>query len=291
MVNCVICHKKIINPAGRNQKTCDGKCREKNKVESNRKYEQNNKKLIETKNCKFCGKLFKARNRRQILCGNFDCKKKYHKKWSNENNQKPEVKARQKELRDRPEVKARINSDQKKWYQKNKKWKKEYAIWYYSIQENKLLRASTARKRKQKPKNKKRRNDERRQRRKTDENYRLICNIRKRSKTALNLYTKTGKIMSSKEYGIDYKKIIEHLKPTPNDIKKIIHHIIPLRSFNFINENGSTNIEEVKIAMAPENHKLLNIEEHKKINHFELIKKIKKFGGGSSYVKQFNYKT
>ena len=69
--------------------------------------------------------------------------------------------------------------------------------------------------------------------------------------------------MSSKKYGIDYKEIIEHLKPFPEDLSKYhIDHIIPLCSFRFINEDDSINFEEIKKAFAPENHQWLLKEEN-----------------------------
>ncbi len=80
---------------------------------------------------------------------------------------------------------------------------------------------------------------------------------------ALKYYTKTGKIMSSKKYGMDYEKIIEHLKPFPKDLSKYhIDHIMPLCSFQFVMEDGSTNLEEVKKAFAPENHQFLLAKEN-----------------------------
>jgi len=82
---------------------------------------------------------------------------------------------------------------------------------------------------------------------------------------AFRRYTKTGKITTSKMYGIDYKAIIEHLKPFPEDISKYhIDHINPLCSFKFVNEDCSINNEEVKKAFAPENHQWLLAEENLK---------------------------
>ena len=73
--------------------------------------------------------------------------------------------------------------------------------------------------------------------------------------------------MKSKDYGINYKKIIENLKPFPKDIENYeVHHIKPIYTFNF------NDPEEIKKAFAPKNHKLLTIQEHKKINHFEFKK-------------------
>ncbi len=84
---------------------------------------------------------------------------------------------------------------------------------------------------------------------------------------AFKKFSQTGKIMSSKKYGIDYKAIIEHLKPLPKDLTQYhIHHIKPLFTFNF------NDAEQIKIAFRPENHKLLTIEEHRKLNHRRLKK-------------------
>lgn len=89
--------------------------------------------------------------------------------------------------------------------------------------------------------------------------------LRARVYNALKYYTKTGKIMSSKKYGVDYKNIIEYLKPFPKNLSKYhIDHIKPLCSFNFINKGGSTNLEEIKKAFAPENHQFLLAEENLK---------------------------
>jgi len=92
-----------------------------------------------------------------------------------------------------------------------------------------------------------------------DPNFRTLTNLRTRLWDALNKYSKTGKIMSSKKYGIDYKAIIEHLKPFPEDMKKYhIDHIKPLCSFDL------TNPEEVKKAFDPENHRWLLAEDNLK---------------------------
>ncbi len=69
--------------------------------------------------------------------------------------------------------------------------------------------------------------------------------------------------MSSKKYGINFKEIVLSLKPFPENIKEYhIDHIKPLCSFTFTNENGSTNLDEIKTAFAPENHQWLTIQEN-----------------------------
>ncbi len=74
---------------------------------------------------------------------------------------------------------------------------------------------------------------------------------------ALRTYTKTGKIWLASKYGINYKLIIEHLKPFPENLSKYhIDHIQPLCSFNL------EDTKEIKKAFAPENHQWLTIQEN-----------------------------
>ena len=74
---------------------------------------------------------------------------------------------------------------------------------------------------------------------------------------AFKKYSQTGKIMSSKKYGINFIEIIEHLKPFPKDMENYhIDHIIPLSRFNF------NNPEHIRIAFRPENHQWLTIKEN-----------------------------
>ena len=65
--------------------------------------------------------------------------------------------------------------------------------------------------------------------------------------------------MSSKKYGINWKEIIESLKPFPENLKDFeIDHIIHLHTFNL------TNPEEVKKAFATSNLRWLTMEENRK---------------------------
>lgn len=109
---------------------------------------------------------------------------------------------------------------------------------------------------------------------KNDPEFLLKERTRGNVKRFFRQYIKTGKIMSSKEYGIDYKSIGDYLleQMKGEEIKKEdipnfeVHHIKWLSTFKFVNEDGTTNLEEIKKAFAPENHKLLTIEEHKTIH-------------------------
>ncbi len=95
------------------------------------------------------------------------------------------------------------------------------------------------------------------QRKKTDPNFALICKLRNPLARAFKYFSKTGKIKSACEYGINHKAIIEHLKPFPKDIENYhIDHIIPLSFFDF------NNPQEIKWAFEPENHQWLTIKQN-----------------------------
>ncbi len=206
--------------------------------------------------------------------------KEYNKKYQEIN--KEQIKKQRKEYRQKPEIKKRKTKYDKKYIQipKVKKHKKEYYKEYYEKNEEKKLKymkeyyqkpeVKQYRKEYDKEynqKNKKRIRERNgkytSKRRKTDKNFNIVGRLRNLLRIALNTYTKTGKIMSASKYGVDYKAIIEFLKPFPKDLSKYhIDHRKPLCSFNFINEDGSTNLEEVKKAFSPENLQWLTIHEN-----------------------------
>lgn len=104
-------------------------------------------------------------------------------------------------------------------------------------------------------------NKKERIKRKTDENFRITQNLRRRLRQAYSEYSITGKIKNSKDIGIDFEAIIRHLGPCPGNREDYhIHHIIALCSFNF------DDPEQVKLAFAPENHQWLTKEENLKRN-------------------------
>ena len=95
-------------------------------------------------------------------------------------------------------------------------------------------------------------------RRKLNKNFCISLRLRAHLFRAFDEYTKFGKNGKSDCYGINYSKIIEYLKPFPENLSKYhIDHIRPLCSFNFINQDGSPNFIEIKKAFAPENHQWL----------------------------------
>ncbi len=85
-----------------------------------------------------------------------------------------------------------------------------------------------------------------------DQNFNTKKRLRNLLRSALRRYAMKGKYKSSKQYGINYKAIIEHLKPFPKDISLYhIDHIKPLCSFDLTNDN------EIKKAFEPKNHQWL----------------------------------
>ena len=112
---------------------------------------------------------------------------------------------------------------------------------------------------------KRERGDYDKNRRKNDKNFNIKEKLRISLWGAINKYKKTREIRKSRKYGIDYKSIIEHLKPFPKNIKNYqVDHIKPLSHFKFINNNDSINSEQIKEAFAPDNHQWLTIKQHKK---------------------------
>jgi hypothetical protein len=264
---CFYCGKKLIDE----EKNSCNKCKEKKRIKKQEnkehiskmekeRYQRNKEKIKERI------RLYRLKNPEKI--------KEMSKNYYSNNSDK--VKEYQKEYREKfPDKKKnldkkyylnnqdKITKNNKKYYNNNKEnisiKEKEYKSKnrdriskrdreYYRKNKNKLISNSIKYVK---------------LRRKKDPNFNICLKIRVRVFHAFINYTKTGKIYHSKEYGIDYKAIIEHLKPFPEDISKYhIDHIRPLCSFNFINSDGSTNLEEVKKAFAPENHQWLLAEEN-----------------------------
>ena len=97
-------------------------------------------------------------------------------------------------------------------------------------------------------------------RKKTDIYFLLTCRLRDNVRQALNYYSKQGKVLSAKKYGIDYRAIIEKLTPLPFPLEDRknwhIDHIRPLNTFNL---NDS---EEIKEAFNPNNLRWLPAREN-----------------------------
>lgn len=207
-----------------------------------KEYRKNHKEKIRESNKKWRNK-------------NPDYNKNYQEKYKKDNPEKIREIGKRYRTRNKEKIKEYRN--------KNKERFKKYHKKYYQSNREKLIQNS----KRYYEKNKDKRNNHFKIRRRKDKNFKIICYLRSRVWFILKHYTKTGKIYSSKKYGIDYKAIIEYLKPFPKNLSNYqIHHIKPLFTFNFVNKDGSTNLKEIGKAFLPQNHKWLTIKEHKEIH-------------------------
>ena len=100
-----------------------------------------------------------------------------------------------------------------------------------------------------------------------DESFRIKYLLRHRIREAFKRHSKRGKIMASKDYGINYEEIINYIGKCPGDRNKYhIDHIIPLSIFDF------NKLDHIKIALSPENHQWLeknkNLRKSNKIGDY-----------------------
>jgi len=155
--------------------------------------------------------------------------------------------------------KEKIKENLKAYRLKNKTEIKEYQKTYYQTNKAKIneYRKKYIKIHRKKPEVRQKRNEYKIQRKRIDHGYKLLENLRVRLISACNVYSKTGKMLLAKEYGVDYKEIIKHLKPFPKDLENYqIDHIIPLSLFDF------NNLEHIKIAFSSTNHQWLTIKEN-----------------------------
>ena len=154
-----------------------------------------------------------------------------------------------------------IDDRNKKWIQDNKeKWDK-YRKVYYHLNRDKILQHSKdwyyALDKKEYYQKKQIWHNEKV---KTDLNYATKKKLRSRVLSAFRKYSETGKIRQSKDYGINYGKIIKKLvSELPEDFDKVnyeIDHIKPCCAFDL------TDPEQIKECFAPENHQWLTAKEN-----------------------------
>ena len=174
--------------------------------------------------------------------------------WTKEK-QKEYMKKYTKEYRQRPEIKAREKEYHKKYYQEHKEEREKYNKKWKEKNKDKIR--EQGKKYRQGLEFKKERNFRLKNKYTKDKNFNIKGRLRCLFRNTLKNYTKTGKIWSASKYGINYKAIIEYLKPFPKDLSKYhLDHIKPLCSFDL------TNPEEIKKAFAPKNHQWLTIQEN-----------------------------
>jgi len=157
------------------------------------------------------------------------------------------VKASQKKYNSKPEVK-----EKKHKYHQSKKYKD-----HEKIRAQDPKRIESERSRQKAPKYRAWTRNYCKSKRATDEHFRISQLLRSLLRFAMNNYSNTGKIMTSKEYGIDYEACAKHLGAPPDNIHKWhIDHIRPCCSFNL------SVPKQVKECFSPKNLRWLTKEEN-----------------------------
>ena len=156
----------------------------------------------------------------------------------------------------RPEIREKNRIRMKEYRKDNLKWREKHRLTQAKYAEKRKLYRRVYYSR---PEVRIKLRDKARNLRKNNVEYAIAGRLRESLRHALTNYTITGKIMSSKKYGLNWKEIITKLQPFPHNIKEYeIDHIIPLRTFNL------ANLEDVKRAFSPENLQWLTKAENRK---------------------------
>lgn len=225
---CVICGKKFMPNTGL-QKTCSEECR-KILIKQRKKKLNDTKprKTFEERVCKYCGEKFTPKYYNQIFC----CKE-HQVAFYDETNY--------------------ISEKGKKYYENNKeKIQKKHSEYYFANKEKVLERG--------------RKNRAKRQA--TDPDYILKKRIREQIRHHLKRYNLTKDFHTFELLGYDvselYKRLESQFEANSKEGKEPlswenmgkvwdIDHIVACASFNFANEDGTTNKEEVKKCWRLEN--------------------------------------
>jgi len=211
------------------------------------------------KTCSKCSKNKPAtveyfgRNGKRLNVRCKECDVVYQKKYRARNKRSLSLSAKKRYLDNRENKIVAA----KKWYIENKSHKKQYD----KERSGRTSEYRSARAKiyyqKHKEEIKRKTSQYAREKYKTDENFRIKLLLRHRLNEAFKRFSKNGKVKSSKDYGIEWGKIIDHIGLCPGNRSEYhIDHIIPLSAFDF------DNLKHIKIAFAPENHQWLKKEEN-----------------------------
>ena len=191
--------------------------------------------------CEFCKKNFFRTQKTQRFCSSVCQGKDYNR---------------------RPEIREKHRIFMKEYRKNNEEWREKHRILQSKYKEKRKIYIKEYFSR---PVVKQRMRERHKRLSKNDPNFAVADRLRRSLHHALTKYSNSGKIMSSKKYGINWEEIIESLKHFPKDIKNYeIDHIMPLCIFNL------TDTREVQKAFSPENLRwLTKIENRRKGGRIE----------------------
>lgn len=196
------------------------------------------------KECGFCKKKIKTKLSFKRFCNKF-CQRKYYVR--------------------RPEIKEKARLRMREYRKTHPEWKERHL--FLELTRHKERRAEYWKEYGKRLEVRARIRKNERKRREIDKEFAIKYRLRRSLNHTLYKYFKSGKIMNSKKYGINWKEIIDNLKPFPKNLKNFeIDHIVPLHTFNL------TNHEEVKKAFAPSNLQWLTKEENRRKSGKLMIK-------------------
>jgi len=183
------------------------------------------------------------------------CDSEYNKNYRKNNIEKLKAQRKEQYYKDR----EKNIEDAKQWYKLNTEKKKNYDRTRQIEKREEIAAKKKEAYNRDKDKIKKQTAAYTKKRYKEDPMFNLKMRLRHRLNQAFKRYSMNGKVKKSKDYGIDYKQIIDYLGPCPGKIEDYhIDHIKPLKLFDF------NDLEQVKLAFAPENHQWLTKKENLK---------------------------
>jgi len=191
--------------------------------------------MLFIKKCEFCGKDIETKYTLKRFCNSKHQQKDYNKK---------------------PEIKKMRSIWDKEYRKRHPEWKERHRIQAVTIYKQKRAEYQKIYGKRAEVREKIRTKE--RLRLQIDKQFAIADRLRRSLNHAMNKYSKTGKIMSSKKYGINWKEIINSLKPFPDNLREYeIDHIIPLHTFDL------TDTEQVKKSFSPSNLQWLTIQENR----------------------------
>lgn len=180
----------------------------------------------------FCTQCFMEKWRKK----NFKQLREYRKNYYQENKERCSElnrKSQKKYEREQPERFKRYHEN---YYRRNREKIKAYHKGYYEGNKEEVS---------------KRHLEYSNRRYREDEGFRIRKQLGSALSMVIRVYIKTGKIRNPlKKYNLDWEGIIKQLSPIPKDREKYhVDHIMELHRFDL------TNIEQIQLAFAPENHR------------------------------------